>query len=98
MIAVDTNVLVRLLPALSLSRSLPRNPYSLLRRSGSRETVLLETDWVLRRLYGFDASPIRDAFTRFRSWKCIRGRRIVCRIRTKPHLAWDRVRRCDSLE
>jgi predicted nucleic-acid-binding protein len=28
------------------------------------KTVLLETGWVLRSLYGFDESAIRDAFTR----------------------------------
>lgn len=62
MTAVDTNVLVRLLTeddprqaaaARSLFASVP---------IWIAKTVLLETGWVLRSLYGFDESAIRDAF------------------------------------
>jgi predicted nucleic-acid-binding protein len=64
MIAVDTNVVVRLLTGddpkqTAVSRSLfAAEPIWI------GKTVLLETGWVLRSLYGFDESAIRDAFTR----------------------------------
>ena len=64
MIAVDTNVLVRLLTGddsrqEAAARSLfTREPIWI------AKTVLLETGWVLRRLYGFEERAIRDAFTK----------------------------------
>lgn len=64
MIAVDTNVLVRLLTGddprqAATARSLfAREPIWI------AKTVLLETGWVLRSLYGFEESAIRDAFTK----------------------------------
>ena len=64
MIAVDTNILVRLLTAVdsrqeAAARSLfAREPIWI------AKTVLLETGWVLRSLYGFEESAIRDAFTK----------------------------------
>ena len=64
MIAVDTNVLVRLLTGddpkqATAARSLfASGPIWL------AKTVLLETGWVLRSLYGFEESAIRDAFTK----------------------------------
>jgi predicted nucleic-acid-binding protein len=36
------------------------------------KTVLLETGWVLRRLYGFEESAIRDAFTKLLGLKNVR--------------------------
>src|SRR6267154_1544385 len=64
MTAVDTNVLVRL-----LTGGEPRQATAArsLFASGPvwiAKTVLLETGWVLRSLYGFEASAIRDAFTK----------------------------------
>ncbi|HSR05858.1 MAG TPA: type II toxin-antitoxin system VapC family toxin [Bryobacteraceae bacterium] len=62
MTAVDTNVVVRLLTAddrkqaaaaISLFRSQP---------IWIAKTVLLETGWVLRSLYGYRESVIREAF------------------------------------
>ena len=64
MVAVDTNVLVRLLTGddsrqETAARSLfAREPIWI------AKTVLLETGWVLRSLYGFEESSIRDAFTK----------------------------------
>ena len=63
MLAVDTNVVVRLLTG--------DNPAQAARARAifQRETVLLvktvilETEWVLRSLYRFDAIRILDAFT-----------------------------------
>jgi predicted nucleic-acid-binding protein len=64
MIAVDTNVLVRLLtgddPAQeTMARSLfESGPVWI------AKTVLLETGWVLRSLYGFEEQTISNAFTK----------------------------------
>ncbi len=64
MTAVDTNVLVRLLTGddpkqAAAARSLfAREPIWI------AKTVLLETGWVLRSLYGFEDGAIRDAFAK----------------------------------
>jgi predicted nucleic-acid-binding protein len=64
MIAVDTNVVVRLLTgddprqAAAAKSLFASGPIWIAR------TVLLETGWVLHRLYGFDESAIRDAFAK----------------------------------
>src|SRR5262245_19240883 len=62
MTAVDTNVVVRL-----LTQDDPRQAAAAKSLFGAgpiwiAKTVLLETGWVLRSLYGFDESTIRDAF------------------------------------
>ena len=64
MIAVDTNVLVRL-----LTGDEPKQAAAARRLFASQpiwiaKTVLLETGWVLRSLYGFEQSAIREAFTK----------------------------------
>jgi len=64
MIAVDTNVLVRLLTgddpkqAAKVSLVFGAGPVWI------AKTVLLETSWVLRSMYGFDTLAIHEAFTR----------------------------------
>jgi len=64
MVAVDTNVLVRLLTgdepeqAAATRRLFASEPIWI------AKTVLLETGWVLRGLYGFEESEIRDGFTK----------------------------------
>jgi predicted nucleic-acid-binding protein len=72
MTAVDTHVLVRL-----LTGDEPRQAAAArsLFASGPiwiAKTVLLETGWVLRSLYGFEASAIRDAFTKLLGLKNVR--------------------------
>ena len=72
MTAVDTNALVRL-----LTGDDPRQEAAArsLFASGPiwiAKTVLLETGWVLRSLYGFEASAIRDAFTKLLGLKNVR--------------------------
>ena len=72
MTAVDTNALVRL-----LTGDEPRQEAAArsLFASGPiwiAKTVLLETGWVLRSLYGFEASAIRDAFTKLLGLKNVR--------------------------
>ena len=62
MTAVDTNVVVRLLTGddpkqAAAARSLFRS-----RQIWIAKTVLLETGWVLRSLYGYEERAIRDAF------------------------------------
>jgi predicted nucleic-acid-binding protein len=62
MVAVDTNILIRLLTgddpqqAASVRSLFDRSPIWI------AKTVLLETGWVLRGHYEFEESAIRDAF------------------------------------
>ena len=72
MIAVDTNVLVRL-----LTGDEPEQEAAARRLFASEpiwiaKTVLLETGWVLHSLYGFEESAIRDAFMRLFGLKNVR--------------------------
>lgn len=62
MLAVDTNVVVRLLTEdepvqAARAREIFQHEIVLLVK-----TVLLETEWVLRSLYGFESSRIADSF------------------------------------
>ncbi|MBZ5724207.1 MAG: type II toxin-antitoxin system VapC family toxin [Acidobacteriia bacterium] len=73
MIAVDTNVLVRL-----LTGDEPRQGAAArsLFASGPiwiAKTVLLETGWVLRSRYGFEERAIRDAFTKLLGLKNVQA-------------------------
>jgi predicted nucleic-acid-binding protein len=72
MIAVDTNVLIRLLTGDEPDQeAAARSKFA----SGPvwiAKTVLLETGWVLRSLYGFEESAIRDALTRLLGLKNVR--------------------------
>lgn len=59
MTAVDTNVVVRLLTGDDPARSLfAAGPIWI------AKTVLLETSWVLKSVYGFEDAPVRDALTK----------------------------------
>lgn len=63
MIAVDTNILVRVLTndnADQAKRAMKRMRSDTVWVS---RTVLLETEWVLRHAYGLDATAIRRSFT-----------------------------------
>ena len=64
MIAVDTNVLVRLLTGDDPEQAKAARSLFAAGSIWIAKTVLLETGWVLRSLYGFDESAIRDALTR----------------------------------
>lgn len=64
MIAVDTNVLVRLLTGDEPKQEAAARSLFAPGPIWIAKTVLLETGWVLRSLYGFEESPIRDAFTK----------------------------------
>ena len=62
MIAVDTNVLIRLLTGDEISQATAARSLFIAESVWIAKTVLLETDWVLRSLYGYDDSAVRDAF------------------------------------
>ena len=64
MIAVDTNVLVRLLTGDDVKQAAAARSLFAAGPIWIAKTVLLETGWVLRSLYGFEEGAIRDAFTR----------------------------------
>jgi predicted nucleic-acid-binding protein len=64
MTGVDTNIIVRLLTGddpeqAEKARAILKKPDIFL-----PETVMLETEWVLRHAYEFDANAIHDAFTK----------------------------------
>jgi predicted nucleic-acid-binding protein len=64
MTAVDTNVLVRLLTGDDAEQEAAARALFAAEPIWIAKTVLLETGWVLRSLYGFDEGAIRDAFTK----------------------------------
>jgi predicted nucleic-acid-binding protein len=64
MIAVDTNVLVRLLTDDDLKRAAAARSLFAREPIWIAKTVLLETGWVLRSLYGLEETEIRAAFTK----------------------------------
>jgi len=64
MIAVDTNVLVRLLTGDDPKQAAAARSLFAAEPIWIAKTVLLETGWVLQSVYGFPDDAIRDAFTR----------------------------------
>ena len=64
MIAVDTNVLVRLLTGDEPKQQAAARSLFASEAIWIAKTVLLETGWVLRSLYGFEEHAIHDAFTK----------------------------------
>ena len=73
MLAIDTNILVRFLTGDDPEQAAAAR---LLFAAGPvwvAKTVLLETGWVLRSLYGFAESAIRDAFTRLLGLKNVQA-------------------------
>jgi predicted nucleic-acid-binding protein len=64
MIAVDTNVVVRLLTQDDPKQAAAARSLFAAGPIWIAKTVLLETGWVLRSLYGFDEDAIRGAFTK----------------------------------
>ena|SRR5438093_689494 len=64
MTAVDTNVLVRLLVGDDPKQSAAARSLFAAGPIWIAKTVLLETGWVLRSLYGFEESAIREAFAK----------------------------------
>jgi predicted nucleic-acid-binding protein len=63
MIAVDTNVLVRLLTGGDMKQAAAARSLFASEPIWIAKTVLLETGWVLRSLYGFGEGEIGDALT-----------------------------------
>ena len=64
MTAVDTNVVVRLLTGDEPKQEAAARALFASGPVWIAKTVLLETGWVLRGLYGFEESAIRTAFTK----------------------------------
>jgi predicted nucleic-acid-binding protein len=64
MLAVDTNVLVRLLTGDEPKQAAAARALFAAGPIWIAKTVFLETAWVLRSLYGFEESAIRSAFTK----------------------------------
>ena len=64
MIAVDTNVLVRLLTGDDPKQAAAARSLFAAGPIWIAKTVILETGWVLRSLYGFEESAVHDALTR----------------------------------
>jgi predicted nucleic-acid-binding protein len=64
MIAVDTNVLVRLLTGDDAKQAAAARALFEAEPIWIAKTVLLETGWVLGSLYGFEESAVCDAFTK----------------------------------
>ncbi len=64
MVAVDTNVLVRLLTGDEPDQAAAAQSLFASAPIWIGKTVLLETAWVLRSLYGYDESEIRAAITK----------------------------------
>jgi predicted nucleic-acid-binding protein len=64
MIAVDTNVLVRLLTADQAEQAKAANALFAAEAVWIAKTVLLETAWMLKSMYSFEESAVREAFTK----------------------------------
>jgi predicted nucleic-acid-binding protein len=72
MIAVDTNVLVRLLTGDEPKQETAARSLFASEPIWIAKTALLETGWVLRSLYGCEEGAIRDAFTKLLGLKNVR--------------------------
>src|SRR5258705_12104401 len=72
MTAVDTNVIVRLLTRDDAKQAAAARSLFAEELIWIAKTVLLETGWVLRSLYGYEESAIRDAFTGLLGLKNVR--------------------------
>jgi predicted nucleic-acid-binding protein len=64
MTAADTNVLVRLLTGDEAKQAAAARALFAAGPIWIAKTVLLETEWELRKRFGFEASAVRDAFTK----------------------------------
>ena len=69
MTAVDTNVLVRLLTGDEPNQAAAARSLFAEGPIWIAKTVILETEWVLRSLYGFEEAAIREALTKLMGLK-----------------------------
>jgi predicted nucleic-acid-binding protein len=72
MTAVDTNVVVRLLTQDDPKQAAASKALFAAGPIWIAKTVLLETGWVLRSLYGFDEKAVSDAFMKLLGLKNVR--------------------------
>src|SRR5208282_335282 len=73
MTAVDTNVLVRLLTGDDVEQAAAAKSLLASQPIWIAKTVLLETGWVLRSLYGFNEDAVRNAFVKLLGLKNVRA-------------------------
>src|ERR1022692_1491158 len=73
MIAVDINVLVRLLTGDDPKQVAAAQALFAAQPIWIAKTVLLEAGWVLRSLYGFEEGAVRDAFTKVLGLENVHG-------------------------
>ena len=73
MLAVDTNVLVRLLTSDDPGQASASRALFSTEQIWIAKTVLLETAWVLRSIFGFDEDAISDAFTKLLGLKNVQA-------------------------
>ena len=73
MIAVDTDVLVRVFTGDDPQQTAAAQSVLAAGRVWIAKTVLLEAAWVLRSLYGFEEIAIRDAFTKLLGLKNVQA-------------------------
>jgi predicted nucleic-acid-binding protein len=73
MIAVDTNVLVRLLTSDDPGQASASRALFSTEQIWIAKTVLLETAWVLRSIYGFDEGAISNAFKKLLGLKNVQA-------------------------
>jgi len=78
MTAVDTNVLIRLLTGDDARQAAAAKALFAADPIWIGKTVLLETFWVLRSLYGIEERVIRDAFVKVLSLKNVRSEDEPC--------------------
>jgi predicted nucleic-acid-binding protein len=72
MIAADTNVVIRLLTGDDVKQAAAARSLFASEEVWIAKTVLLESGWVLRSLYGFEEDEIIDAFTKLLGLKKVR--------------------------
>jgi predicted nucleic-acid-binding protein len=70
-ISVDTNGVVRLLTGDDPAQTAAAADLFKSNRIGISKTVILETEWVLRKGYGFDSTAIHNGFIRLMSLRSV---------------------------
>ena len=78
MISVDTNIVVRLLTGDDPGQASAARALFSTEQIWIAKTVLLETAWVLRSIYGFDEGAISDAFTKLLGLKNVQAEDESC--------------------
>ena len=86
MLAIDTNVVVRLLTGDDPDQAARARALLEGARVFVALTVMLETEWVLRSAYGFERGQVADALTAFAGLEAV--------VVERPQLLAEALRRC----